>query len=68
MSVLINGIKMPESCFDCGLYDDENSFCKAKAEFFTWTINSSSGRCTDCPLVEVPGCEDDGEDEAEGEE
>ena len=53
MSVLINGMKIPKSCLDCPLYDDEESFCKAQNEFLNMMI-SNRGRAISCPLVELP--------------
>ena len=53
MSVLINGMKIPKSCFDCPLYDDEESFCKAQNEFLNLII-SNRDRAISCPLAELP--------------
>ena len=53
MSVIINGMKIPKSCFDCPLYDDEESFCKAQNEFLNLII-SNWDRAISCPLIELP--------------
>lgn len=53
MSVLIKGMKMPKSCFDCSFCDDEESFCKAQNEFLNLII-SNRDRATGCPLAELP--------------
>ena len=53
MSVLINGMKIPKSCFDCPLYDDEESSCKAQNEFLNLII-SNRDRAISCPLIELP--------------
>jgi hypothetical protein len=52
MSVLIKDMKIPKSCLDCPLYDDEESFCKAQNEFLNLII-SDRYRAISCPLVDL---------------
>ena len=53
MSVIIKNMKMPESCFDCPLYDDEEKYCKAQNGFLV-LLFPSRARDNSCPLVDVP--------------
>lgn len=53
MSVLIKGMKMPESCFKCDLYDDENNFCKAQKEYMPFASFGRDYKDANCPMVEV---------------
>lgn len=52
MSVLIKNMRMPKSCYDCPLYDDEDGFCEAQKEFLHLII-SNRDKDTNCPLVEI---------------
>ena len=51
MSVLIKGMKMPRSCWECPLFDDKSMQCLIlRCEIRTDQAMTAS--C--CPLVEVP--------------
>ena len=51
MSVLIKGMEMPKSCFDCPMLD-ELMYCGiTKAPYPFW---KKIERLTDCPLADVP--------------
>ncbi len=43
MSVIIKGMKIPESCMECPLSDHE-----------AWCLIPDDERSHDCPLVEIP--------------
>lgn len=51
MSVLVNGMSMPESCHGCPFqeWDGEDTIC-----YFTGISALNIGRQGACPLVEVP--------------
>ena len=51
MSVLIEGMEMPENCDKCPLkvFDDDGDYCPFTS---IWTL--SIGRQDNCPLIEVP--------------
>lgn len=51
MSILIKGMKMPTSCYNCRLryFDGEDDVCAFGGE-----IMHGEERCDDCPLVPVP--------------
>lgn len=52
MSILIKGIAMPKSCYECSLQDDE-CFGSIKCQYAkTW--GSERTRAVDCPLILVP--------------
>lgn len=51
MSVLIRGMDIPNDCNNCPL--KIKTFLKSKCAFSRQTINTSSGRLTWCPLIEV---------------
>lgn len=58
MSVLIKGMEMPKSCYECKL-DLRTDICKAFCEWnaeYPYSIRATD-RLPDCPLSEVP-CED----------
>ena len=50
MSVLIKGMKMPESCPECPFTDYE-MHCPLTDKTYNWGLTE---RASDCPLVEVP--------------
>ena len=57
MSVLIKGMEMPESCFQCWFLHVINPgyfYCFASGEEFEENFAIHKGRYKDCPLVEVP--------------
>lgn len=56
MSVLIRGMKMPESCIRCRLRGGSyGTFCKALNEYIDDTSGvSRDKRMDNCPLVEIP--------------
>lgn len=54
MSIVIKGMKMPESCFDCDLYGDESNYCKAQKEFMPFASFGRDYKDANCPLVELP--------------
>lgn len=57
MSVLIKGMEMPESCFQCWFLHVINPgyfYCFASGEEFEENFAMIKGRYADCPLVEVP--------------
>ena len=49
MSVLIKGLKMPETCIDCPCNDGEYGLCNILGQ----TV-CCDGRRSNCPLVELP--------------
>ena len=56
MSVLIKGMKMPESCFQCPFrvkINPDDMCCRATMREFEETWGSIVCRHIDCPLVEV---------------
>ena len=48
MSVLIRGMDMPESCWDCPCCNGENGYCQLRKEYVYGDIPRS------CPLIPVP--------------
>ena len=51
MSVLIKGMKMPQSCYDCDMLELSGVVgCKHAYD----TKNSEWGRTLNCPLIELP--------------
>ncbi len=51
MSVFINGMKIPQSCYDCDMLELSGAIgCKHAYD----TKNSTWGRALDCPLIDVP--------------
>lgn len=52
MSVLIKGIKIPMSCYDCFLCDDECFGSYKCSQVKEW--GSAESRAPDCPIVEIP--------------
>ena len=51
MSVLIKGMKMPQSCFMCDMQELSGVVgCKHAYD----TSNSEWGRALNCPLIEIP--------------
>lgn len=51
MSVLIKGMEMPKSCFDCDMLELSGVVgCKHAYD----TNNSEWGRALNCPLIELP--------------
>ena len=53
MGVYIKGMKMPKSCFECDLYNDESNFCKAQKEYMPFASFGRDYKDADCPMVEV---------------
>ena len=56
MSVLIKGMEMPESCFQCWFLHVINPgffYCFASGEEFEENFAIPKGRYKDCPIVEV---------------
>ena len=51
MSVLIKGMRMPQNCVDCELYDLDSEQCPIYA---IYKEDYSDKRFEKCPLVEVP--------------
>ena len=55
MSVLIKGVEMPKTCHDCRLYEADIYFCEAAdRDVVMDDAYADNGRCSFCPLVEVP--------------
>lgn len=56
MSVIIKGMSMPETCYECRFYESEAGY--PFLEFCVAHLNSiedpRSGRLVTCPLVELP--------------
>lgn len=51
MSVLIKGMKIPNSCYDCDMLELSGVVgCKHAYD----TKNSTWGRALNCPLIELP--------------
>ena len=53
MSVLVKGMKMPESCYGCDLanfFTDETPYCRRRMK----AVSFSGDRPSWCPLQEVP--------------
>lgn len=49
MSILIKGMKMPESCWNCPCIDGEYGECNISGK----RIRSDKGRHAECPLIEL---------------
>ena len=62
MSILINGMEMPETCEDCEFHryhSNREYVCIATPLFYPMNLANSKGIRKDfCPLEEVPECED----------
>lgn len=56
MSILIKGMKMPESCVDCPMFDWDLEYlkCKANGKYFKANGEWRKGIESTCPLIEVP--------------
>ena len=55
MSVLIRGMEMPTSCFDCPfLYGRMHCSANSKIEFNDPDYSELKGRYDGCPLVPIP--------------
>ena len=55
MNVLIKGMEMPESCFDCPfMYGRRYCRANSKIEFNDPDYSELKGRYDGCPLVPVP--------------
>lgn len=54
MSILINGMEMPNACIDCPLFSEWGD-CSITHKW-TWSdeFPLSENRMSDCPLVEIP--------------
>lgn len=53
MSVLIKGLKIPKTCYECQMYEADIYYCSA-AEREIDIPSSDEGRCSFCPLIEMP--------------
>jgi hypothetical protein len=53
--VAVKGMKMPKSCMECLLFDDEYGDCNIMGEP---KANMTEERAKNCPLVEIVTCED----------
>ena len=54
MSVIIKGMKMPNSCEECN-FDSPSGYCRAMPHNFCGTTNwECEGKPTWCPLIEIP--------------
>lgn len=53
MSVIIKGMKMPDSCIKCCCCDDVEGFCHALSKYFPRMLDASY-KLPDCPLVALP--------------
>lgn len=51
MSVLIKGVKIPQSCYDCDMLEVSSV---VGCEHAYDTKNSEWGRALNCPLIELP--------------
>jgi hypothetical protein len=56
MSILIKGMKMPKACYECRMYEADIYYCGA-AERDIDIPSSDEGRCSFCPLIELPDAE-----------
>lgn len=56
MSVLIEGMEMPKSCWECPLFDDKSMQCPI-LHYEIRTDQAISASC--CPLLEAPTIEID---------
>ena len=56
MSILIKGMKMPESCVDCPMFDWDLEYlkCKANDKYFKANGEWRKGIEPTCHLIEVP--------------
>ena len=58
MSVVIRGMKMPETCDECPLHHYHSAgkyVCEATPMFYPWNLANTKGiRKEWCPLVELP--------------
>ena len=61
MSVLINGMAMPETCYECRFYEEraEYPFKGVCVAHLNCIKDPRSGRLSTCPLEELPKCEID---------
>ena len=57
MSVMIKGMKLPKSCYDCDLFSGEGFLCPLVIETnydWSWEVMYKYKRVDECPLVEIP--------------
>lgn len=55
MSVLIKGMEMPKSCFECALLDCDDVFkCRIGFRSLTQEHGINISRASFCPLIPVP--------------
>ena len=57
MSVLIQGMEMPKSCFMCPfseINDADTDLCSITGELYDSTPFKPEFRRSDCPLIEIP--------------
>lgn len=55
MSVVINGVKMPKSCFECWALDDNGDYprCRITQTQKGYNFPTRKERMDDCPLVDT---------------
>lgn len=53
MGIYIKGMKMPKACYECRMYEADIYYCTA-AERDIDIPSSDEGRCSFCPLIELP--------------
>lgn len=53
--VAVKGMKMPKSCIECLLFDDEYGDCNVYGES---KADVTEKRAKNCPLVEIITCKD----------
>jgi len=55
MSLIIKGMDMPKSCYDCDLFSGEGFLCPLVIETTNdWSREFMYKRVDECPLVEIP--------------
>ena len=54
MSVLVKGMKMPESCLTCNLLDWDGGYRCWVTQVLVGKILRNGERSADCPLIEIP--------------
>ncbi len=61
MSVIINGMSMPHTCYECRFCESnsEYPFKEYCAAHINCIEDSRNGRLDTCPLEEIPKCEID---------
>lgn len=51
MDLIIKGMDMPKSCFECRFYQSDMDYCEATGTDYPYL---EEVKLKDCPLVEVP--------------